>query len=265
MVQFSQAYLLDLMSIYILPFVRISSCLMAMFAIGSQSVPGNIKLALALAITIGMLPTIPNLPEHVDILSSKAFVLVGYQVIVGLALGFITQFISQIFVVAGQVVAMQTGLGFASMVDPVSGTNTPVIGQFFTVLATILFFIIDGHIVFFKMVHLSFTTLPMTMTGFFNLPFFEITKFGSVMFILAISMSISSICAMLLVNFTFGVMTKAAPQLNIFSMGFSVSLICGIIVLKLVLSSFMSHYIDAVNKSFELGCSFIGISCNSIF
>ena len=111
----------------ILPFLRISSCIMAMFALGSRSVPSVVKLSLSLALTVIIYPMVPEMRNIPDIFSPGFFLLSGYQIIIGIMLGYATQFISQIFVVAGQVVAMQTGLGFASLVDPVSGSNTPVV------------------------------------------------------------------------------------------------------------------------------------------
>ena len=247
---------------FILPFIRIAGVLMTMFALSSQSVPMVIRLVLALTITFAMSSGIevPN----VDLFTVKGFILVGYQVLIGIMIGLITQFISQIFVVAGQVIAMQTGLGFASLVDPVSGTNTPVVGQFFTVLSTLLFFVMNGHLALLKLIHLSFTSLPIGFEGFFDIPFIEIAKFGSTMFEVALSLSISSICAMLLVNFTFGVMTRAAPQLNIFSLGFAVTMIVGICVLFMSLSSFMSNFTNNFNDVFDEACSLIGTSCNGI-
>jgi flagellar biosynthetic protein FliR len=262
---FSEALLLSIIANYSLPFVRISACIMSMMAFGSGSVPSVVKLGLAIAVTIVMVPSIPPLSQDIYLLSPTYFVLVGYQILIGIMLGFITQFISQIFVIAGQVIAMQTGLGFASLVDPVSGSNTPVVGQFFTVLTMLMFFQVDGHIAVFYLIHMSFTALPIGMNGLFDIPFVEIAKFGSVMFYIALSLSISSICAMLLVNFTFGVLTRAAPQLNIFSMGFAVSLVCGIIVLKLVMSGFSSHFINSMNKVFDLGCRVVGESCPNVF
>ena len=261
----SEEMILSFLASLILPFMRVSSCVMAMFALGSRSVPSVVKLTLSLALAVIVYPLVPEMQNIPDIFSPGFFLLAGYQIIIGIMLGYATQFISQIFVVAGQVVAMQTGLGFASLVDPVSGSNTPVVGQFFTVLATILFFVVNGHLVLFRLLAESFVTLPVGFEGFFSIPYMEFARFGSLMFSLALSLSLSSICAMLLVNFTFGVMTRAAPQLNIFSLGFAVSLLCGLIVLRLVLSGFMRHWNEAMNRVFDLSCSLINTSCPGIF
>lgn len=261
--QFSESYLIAAIAVYMWPFIRIAACLMAMFTIGSQSVPVLVRLALAVAVTWCMCETIPH-PKFLDPFSVTGFLTVGREFLIGITIGFITQFIAQIFVVAGQVIAMQTGLGFASLVDPVSGTNTPVVGQFFTVLTTLLFLVIDGHLMLLRMLRLSFFALPIsaTMPG---IPWTEIASFGSLMFVIALGLSISSICAMLLVNFTFGVMTRAAPQLNIFSLGFAISMLAGLIILKMVLSGFWIHFEDAMNRVFNLGCTILGTSCPNVF
>ena len=177
--------------------------------------------------------------------------------------GLCTLFISQAFIIAGQAVAMQTGLGFASLVDPVSGTNSPVVGQFFTVLCTLVFFSVDGHLIFLRLLLESFKALPMGEA----LPLYGIREFvifsGS-MFKAGLAMSMSAICTMLVVNFTLGVMTKAAPQLNIFSLGFAVSMIVGLSVLFLSLNAFMSNFTHNFNEVFNTACSLVGMSCEGI-
>ena len=158
---------------------------------------------------------------------------------------------------------MQTGLGFASLVDPVSGTNSPVVGQFFTVLCTLVFFGLDGHLIFFRLLLESFTTLPI---GEF-LPLHglqEIIYFSGSMFKAGLAMAISAICTMLVVNFTLGVMTKAAPQLNVFSLGFAITMIIGLVVLYLSLNAFMSNFTHNFNDVFNAACSLISTSCDGI-
>ena len=47
--------------------------------------------------------------------------MLGQQLLIGIALGLMTQFLLETFVMAGQVIAMQTSLGFATLVDPMNG------------------------------------------------------------------------------------------------------------------------------------------------
>lgn len=243
------------------PLCRIGGFLMALFAIGGGTVPTQVRALFALAMTVCMLPSIPMIDPSLTPFSVVGVVTTINQVLIGVGIGLMTQFLAQAFVIAGQIVAMQTGLGFASLVDPVSGTNAPVVGQFFTILVTLVFFAVDGHLLFFRLLLMSFETMPIGPNSFKEVHLREIIIFGSVMFQCAIAMSISAICTMLIVNFTFGVMTKAAPQLNVFSMGFAVSMIVGFFVLVMSLDSFMGNFYIAINKITENTCSLIGTSC----
>ncbi len=160
---------------------------------------------------------------------------------------------------------MQTGLGFASLVDPVSGTNAPVVGQFFTILATLVFLALNGHLAFIRLMLESFNTVPI---GSGMLPpdgLYGIAAFGTFMFQGAVAMALSSICTMLIVNFTLGVMTRAAPQLNIFSLGFAISMIVGISTIVISLGAFMGNFTADLNEVISASCSLIGTVCNDVF
>lgn len=211
------------------------------------------------------MPILPAINTDIEAFSAAGIVTTICQVIIGSGMGFMTLYITQCFVLAGQAVAMQTGLGFASLVDPVSGTNAPVVGQFFTVLCTLVFFAMDGHLVFIRLMLLSFETLPVAPGGF-TLPGLEaIIFFGATMFQCALAMSIAAICTLLVVNFTFGVMTRAAPQLNVFSMGFAVAMIVGLFVLYLSMNAFLTNFTIAINAVMSSSCQLIGTSCEGLF
>ena len=73
------------------------------------------------------------------------------------------------------------------------------------ILATLVFFAVDGHLAMIKMVMLSFETLPIGTSGLSQLTFDKIRRWGGWMFTAALAMSISAIVALLLINFSFGI------------------------------------------------------------
>ncbi len=243
------------------PFVRISSFFMAFFAVGGQGTPMRVRLLLSLTMTLCVLPMIPAVPPQMQLFSVPGVMTTCTQVIIGAGIGLMTQYLAQIFVLAGQAVAMQTGLGFASLVDPVSGSNTPVVGQFFSVLTTLFFFAIDGHLIFIRLLLESFTTLPVGPTCFSPANLSIFLNLGAFIFEGAVAIAISAICTMLVINFTLGVMTRAAPQLNVFSLGFAISLCTGIFVVMIILTSYPSNFVNDFNHIFEQTCTLIGTSC----
>jgi flagellar biosynthetic protein FliR len=133
------------------------------------------------------------------------------------------------------------GLGFASMVDPTNGVSVPVIGQFFTMLVTLLFLAMNGHLVVFEVLAESFVTLPVG-GGLMAAHFWELaTRLGWVLGA-GLLLALPAITALLVVNIAFGVMTRAAPQLNIFSIGFPLTVAMGLVIIWIGMADILSQY-----------------------
>ena len=241
---------------FILPFSRITALIMSMVAFGSKTIPAKIKLALGVTITIAVMGAIP--PTKISNLMSLATaLLIGEQVIIGIMLGFVTLLVINTFTLAGQIIAMQTGLGFASLVDPSSGMNVPAVGQFFLILSTLLFWALDGHLVFLQFILASFHTLPIEGGTLSSISYRELVNWGSWMFATALSLALAPITAMLLINFSFGIMTRAAPQLNIFAIGFPITMTAGLIIMWLTMGNFLNHFEIQWQRAIELSCKLI--------
>lgn len=241
---------------FILPFTRISALIMTMVGFGARTIPTKIKLGLSVVVTVAIMPAIP--PTHVDNLISLATaLLIAEQVIIGIMLGFVTTLVVNTFVLAGQIIAMQTGLGFASLVDPASGMNVPAVGQFFLILSTLLFWVMDGHLAYLQFIVASFDSIPIPAENFDSTKFKELVEWGGWMFASALSLSIAPLTAMLLINFSFGVMTRAAPQLNIFAIGFPVTMCAGLLIMWLTMGNFFTHFQIQWERALEFSCYLI--------
>ncbi|WP_047048820.1 flagellar biosynthetic protein FliR [Vibrio mexicanus] len=227
---------------YFWPYTRIGAMLMVMSVTGARFVSTRVRLYLGLAITFAVMPVIPEVPQEIELFSPSGFIILLEQVIIGVAMGTITQFIIQTFVMLGQILGMQSSLGFASMVDPANGQNTPLLGQLFMFLATMFFLATDGHLKMIQMVVMSFETLPIGTGSIAVAQFEEIAKWLGIMFNVSLSMSLSGIIALLTINLSFGVMTRAAPQLNIFSLGFAFALLVGLLICWYIISGLYSQY-----------------------
>ncbi|GHF80677.1 flagellar biosynthetic protein FliR [Thalassotalea marina] len=254
--EFTETVVNQFMADFLLPLSRVSALIMSMIALGAKSVPGRIKLFLSLAITVAIMPAIP--PAKVDSLFSLTTVLlVAEQTIIGVMLGLVTMMVVNTFTMAGQIIAMQTGLGFASMVDPATGMNVPAVGQFFLILSTLLFWVMDGHLAYLQFITASFHTLPIPMTDFDATKFKEIVEWASWMFATALSLSIAPLTAMLLINFSFGIMTRAAPQLNIFAIGFPITMCAGLLIMWLTMGNFLTHFELQWQRAIDFSCYLI--------
>lgn len=202
------------------------------------------------------MPAIP--PSNVgELFSLTTALLIGQQILIGVMLGFVTIMVVDTFTLAGQIIAMQTGLGFASLVDPASGLNVAAIGQFFLILSTLLFWTMDGHLTYLQYVTASFTTLPIPLENFEAVKYKEMVEWGAWMFATALSLALAPLTAMLLINFSFGIMTRAAPQLNIFAIGFPVTMLAGLLIMWLTMGNFFTHFESQWGRALDFSCYLI--------
>lgn len=252
--------ILSTMALYILPFARLSGFLMTLSVIGSRNIPARFRMLLALAITFLVVPVIPAY-NAIQLFGLQSFLLVAEQTLIGIVLGFVSRLMLETFVVGAQVVAMQSGLGFASLVDPANGNSVPALGQFFLMLTTLLFLSVDGHLVMIRLVVESFTSFPIGSSQDISEMFFQLVSWAKWVFAAALIMALVSIASLLIVNISFGVMTRAAPQINVFAVGFPLTMVTGLILVWLTLAFFLPHFERQMTRASSLICDMVQLQC----
>lgn len=225
---------------FIWPLIRISGFCMIAPILGTSLVPPRARLLLVLFLTLAVAPHLQGLPS-VELLSPRSVVLVAQQLLIGIGLGFFLQLMTQAFVMFGQIAAMQMGLGFASMNDPINGVSVASVSQFYLMLVTLLFLTINGHLVMIEVLTESFYTLPVgAEVGGARLQ--TLLGWASWMFAAGLLMSLPAVTALLIINCTLGVITRAAPQLNIFAIGFPLMVLLGIVILWVGLNTVLPQF-----------------------
>jgi flagellar biosynthetic protein FliR len=226
---------------YLLPFFRISAFFMAAPVFSTQMVPARVRLGLAVLSTLIVVPLLPAMPV-VDALSLASIAVIVQQVLIGVAMAFVMQMFFHIFVLGGQMMAMQMALGMASMVDPANGISVTIVAQFYLMLITLAFIAVNGHLVMLEVLIESFSFIPVGQAGISLAGYWDIVSWGSWLFASGLLLALPAVTALLIVNFAFGVMTRAAPQLNIFSLGFPVSMVFGLFIIWVSLSDFLPKF-----------------------
>ena len=221
---------------FLWPLFRISAVVMTAPVFGAKTVPSRVKLMVSLALTIVIVPMLPNMPE-VDVFSLQGLYVTANQILIGIAIGFTTQLVFSAIIMAGQIIAMQMGLGFSIMVDPQNGMQAPVLSQFYIIYVLLVYLSLNGHLVLIQIVMDGFETLPIAVTGLSADSIWQIMTWGRYIFSGAIGIAIPAIASLLVVNLSFGIMTRAAPQLNIFAIGFPVTLMLGFALVLLTMSN----------------------------
>ena len=235
---------------YAWPFCRIAAFFMAMPILSTQLVPTRIRLGLAVAVTLVVAPVIEPVPM-VELLSIESFMIILQQILIGVTMGFVLQLLFQVFVIGGQIVAMQNGLGFAMMVDPVNGVSVASISQLYLMTVNLLFFVFNGHLAVIYLVGTSFDQLPIGMLGLPIDNYRQVADLGSWMFTGSVLVALPSIIASLVVNVAFGVISRVAPQMNIIAVGFPFTMVLGLVIIWLTLSNIAPQYDSLSADAFE--------------
>lgn len=241
---------------FLWPLFRIAGFFMSVPIIGANVVPMRIRLMLTIMVTMVVFPNLPDLPVFSG-LSPTAFLIIAQQILIGVLLGFLFHILFQVFILSGQITAMQMGLGFASMVDPTNGVSVAVVSQLYLIMVTLFFVLTDGHLVMIEVMIESFRTIPIGVIGLSSDHLWQLVSLGSWMFASALLLALPAATALLIVNISFGIMSRAAPQLNVFALGFPIALLAGLTLLWIVSASFAPKFNILAEHTFILMRQFI--------
>ncbi len=245
---------------FLWPFVRISSMFMSMVVIGSAIVSAQKRVVAAFVVCLVVVPVLPPVPA-VDLASYNGIMITLQQVFIGITIGFVTRLIFETFIIGGQIVAMSSGLGFAQINDPSSGVVVPAVGQFFLMVATLVFLASDGHLLMIDTIVQSFYTLPIGVSGLSMSALWGIFDMAGGMFEVGLKMSIAAVVSILMVNLSFGILTKVAPTLNIFVIGFPIILTFGLLILWFTMNGFNEYFELRMLQGKELNCVLLNLEC----
>ncbi len=248
---FALAHLQTLIAALLWPLARVSGLMLTAPILGSQILPMRVRAGVALALALALLPLAP-VPGQLDPLSIAALVTVMQQLVVGAAMGFALKLAFEALSFGGELVASTMGLGFAQVVGPAQGHNAPVLGQFYLLLATLIFLAMNGHLELISLLatgmqHASWQSAMPGGNALWNLLEFATHLFGG-----AVLVALPAMASLLVVNLGFGAISRAAPAMNLFSIGFPISICLGFIAIYLGLRTLPGAFDSLQRAAFAL-------------
>ena len=222
------------------PFIRIGAAFILMPFFSEGAIPNNCRVLLAILLAILCGAVIPSVPA-VDYLSFDALIIAINQFLIGLSMGLLLSLAIYLMGMLGQILSMQMGMSMSMMNDPSNGVNHTVLAQFMTLLGTVIFFSLDGHLVALGILSESFHLYPIGLS-FFDLPIYDLVLRFSWLFAMALMLAIPAMITMLLVNIAFGFLNRSAPSFNIFALDFPMSMLLGLFSIMISLSGLPTRY-----------------------
>ncbi|AMA72683.1 MULTISPECIES: flagellar biosynthetic protein FliR [Aneurinibacillus] len=227
--------LLELLPAFLLVFVRLTAFFVTAPIFSTRSIPAVFKIGLSFFIAFIAFPLVKA--NHVIPVDWTYVYLVIKEVLTGLLLGFLAALFLAAVQVAGSIIDMMLGLAMASVVDPLTGTQAPLMGNFKYILTMLFILSANGHHLLIQGVLSSYQVVPLDrwFSGMSDgtLSTFLIEKF-SYMFMSGMLLAAPLVSSLFVIDLALGIMAKTVPQMNIFVVGMPVKILAGFLILVVV-------------------------------
>jgi flagellar biosynthesis protein FliR len=229
---------------FMLVFARVGAMVMLLPGLGESNIPVRIKIAIALLLTLIIVP-LHRADYHVNMDTLSALlVMFIYEILIGIVLGATARVTLAALQVAGAVIAQQLGLGFVTSVDPTQGQQGVVIGNFLTLLGITMLFATDSH-------HLVISALNDSYSIFSPgevMPSGDVaalaTRAFAAAFKIGMQLSAPFLVFGLVFNIGLGVLARLMPQMQVYFVGVPLSILAGFLIFAVVLTAMMGSFLD---------------------
>lgn len=229
---------------FMLVFGRIGAMVMLLPGFGEGFIPVRVKLAIALLLTLIILP-LHRAAYHVDMQSvAPLAVLLVHEIIIGVVLGATARVTLAALHVAGSIIAQQLGLGFVTSVDPTQGQQGALMGNFLTLLGIALLFATDTHYLVIAALNDSYKIFsPGELMPSGDVAALATRAFAGA-FKIGLQLSAPFLVFGLVFNIGLGVLARLMPQMQVYFVGVPLSILIGFMIFAAVLASMMGTYMD---------------------
>jgi flagellar biosynthetic protein FliR len=235
---------------YFLVFARVGAMVMLLPAIGEMGVPSRVRLVLALAISFALTPTVQSAyPAQAPQTAVQLVILLAEEITAGVLVGAMARIIMSALQVAGYLIATQTGLAYAQTLDPTQNTQGAVLGNFLTLLGTVMIFLTNLHYMAIGAIAGSYRMLPPgghLPTGDMAQLVIQLTSSS---FALGFQLAAPFLVFGFAVYAGLGVLARLMPQLQIFFVAVPLNILCGFLIFLAVLGSMLSIFLSYYTSS----------------
>ena len=248
MISFTSDQLALWLGMYAWPFARMLALFMTAPVLHDQAIPARLKIGFSVLAALLIAPLLPA-AQHVPVSSPHAPLILAQQVLIGASIGFSIRLVFAALEMAGDQIGLQMGLSFAGFMSPGTGEQTPIVGSFLGIIASLIFLAINGHLMLIAAVTDSFHLLPVTAGLGPQLNYAALAAAGGDIFRIGLHVALPVLATMLILNIALGVLARVSPQLNVFAVGFPVTLLIGMIALMLALPVLGPLFEQALGQS----------------
>jgi flagellar biosynthetic protein FliR len=222
---------LDIFFVFLIILLRVSSIIVFAPIFSSSSIPAQVKVAFALIFSVVLYPSANQYIHVTDFSVLNIAVTVIRELILSVALGFCIHFVWAGIELGAQLVGFMMGFSIANVLSPEENLQISILAEFESIMAVLIFLIIDGHHIFIRAMADSFKMVPVGEFVLNQNVFDILMKLTAMMFGVSFKILAPAIIALVVTNVVFGIIARMMPQMNIMIAAFPLSIGIGLFVL----------------------------------
>lgn len=216
-------------------FLRLTSYFVIVNAFFQTGTPHILKGALSLIISIAVLAGVDYSTVN-EINNVYYLIIYGLnEVMTGLVLGFITNMIFEVVKFAGSWMDIHAGFSMVSVLDPTSHAQTTLIGNFSYMIATVIFFIVDGHHIVIKLLIESFRIVPIGQTLVYQETMMAVISTITEYFVLGVKIAVPLVLIIVITDLCLGLISRTVPTIPIMIFGLPIKNLLGLATFVILL------------------------------
>jgi flagellar biosynthetic protein FliR len=231
--------------LFFLALTRILAVLIQVPVLGGRMVLNQVKIGLGLLLTLVLLPWQTSAQGGIELApDAPALALIPFaiaiarELLVGTLAGFAATLTFNAVQIAGHLMDMTSGFNAGQTLNPALEQPGSVMDQITTMVALLLFLVLNGHHVFLIGLQQTFSVVPLnagwpsvlTTPG---VPAENLIRMTGLLIGAGIHMSLPVVGTLLLADLTLGLLARVAPQVQVFFLGVPLKIGLGLLLLAL--------------------------------
>lgn len=234
---------------FLLIFARVGTLVMILPVIGETMVPARVRLVFALTLTLLFFPVVSTALPGVPQTLGRLVWLLFSEIAIGFFIGLLVRMIMSALQVAGAVIAMQTGLGFAQSFDPTQGQQSALFSSFLSMLGITLIFVMSLHHLFIAAIHDSYQIFPPGELPPVQDGLVMAIRTVADTFALGVQIAAPFLAFGLIFYFGLGILARLMPQVQVFFVAAPANIMIGFVMFAALLGVMMMWFLAHVENA----------------
>lgn len=236
---------------FLLIMLRMAGMLVVNPIFGRSNIPTMLNAGLSLILAVLLLSSVPLALPDPDPSFPALLLMALKELSIGIIASFIMRAFTSVFVIGGEIIDMQLGIGMAKVFDPGTNASVSLTSTMLNIMYTMVFFATNNHLTYIKMAAQTFEIIPLGGVRFNWDIGWYLPEYFSTIFLFGLKLCLPIVIIEIIVTVAVGLIMRIIPQINIFVVNIQFKLVIGFVSLIVLVAPFMAYLENMIIICFE--------------